>query len=100
MLLVTHSSSLVTPSGTAPRHRCLGSIHRFTRGMMTHAHLLLTIPAEGGRERGREREREGERDGGRERERWREREGERERDGGREKEREGGREVEGEMESE
>lgn len=33
VLLVTHSSSLGTPSGRAPRHRCLGSILLFTSGM-------------------------------------------------------------------
>lgn len=34
VLFVTHSSSLVTPSGRAPRHRCLGSMFLFTSGMM------------------------------------------------------------------
>lgn len=34
VLLVTHSSSLVTPSGSAPRHRCLGSMFLFTNGMV------------------------------------------------------------------
>lgn len=34
VLLVTHSSSLVTPSGRAPRHRCRGSIFLFTSGML------------------------------------------------------------------
>lgn len=33
VLLVTHSSSLGTPLGRAPRHRCLGSILLFTSGM-------------------------------------------------------------------
>lgn len=32
-LLVTHSSSLVMPPGRAPRHRCRGSMFRFTKGM-------------------------------------------------------------------
>lgn len=36
VLLVTHSSSLATPSGRAPRHRYRGSMMRFTSGM---AHL-------------------------------------------------------------
>lgn len=34
VLLVTHSSSLVTPSGRAPRQRCRGSIFLFTNGML------------------------------------------------------------------
>lgn len=34
VLFVTHSSSLVTPSGRAPRHRCLGSMFLFTSGML------------------------------------------------------------------
>lgn len=33
VLLVTHSSSLATPSGRAPRHKYLGSMIRFTNGM-------------------------------------------------------------------
>lgn len=33
VLFVTHSSSLVIPSGRAPRQRCLGSIFLFTKGM-------------------------------------------------------------------
>lgn len=33
VLLVTHSSSLVIPSGRAPRHRCRGSMFLFTKGM-------------------------------------------------------------------
>lgn len=33
VLLVTHSSSLVMPSGRAPRHRCRGSMFLFTKGM-------------------------------------------------------------------
>lgn len=42
VLLVTHSSSLVTPSGRAPRHRCRGSMFLFTSGMLpASAHTLL-----------------------------------------------------------
>lgn len=42
VLLVTHSSSLVTPSGRAPRHRCRGSMFLFTSGMLpVGAHTLL-----------------------------------------------------------
>lgn len=52
VLLVTHSSSLVTPSGTAPRHRCLGSMHLFTSGMAaapyTHSHTHLQRAREEG----------------------------------------------------
>jgi len=33
VLLVTHSSSLGTPLGRAPRQRCLGSMLLFTSGM-------------------------------------------------------------------
>lgn len=44
VLFVTHSSSLVTPSGRAPRHRCLGSMFLFTSGM------LLSNPVERQRE--------------------------------------------------
>lgn len=42
VLLVTHSSSLVTPSGRAPRHRCRGSMFLFTSGMLpASTHTLL-----------------------------------------------------------
>lgn len=33
VLFVTHSSSLVIPSGRAPRQRCRGSMFLFTKGM-------------------------------------------------------------------
>ncbi len=36
VLFVTHSSSLVTPSGNAPRHKCLGSMFLFTNGMLVY----------------------------------------------------------------
>lgn len=33
VLFMTHSSSLPMPSGSTPRHRCLGSMFLFTSGM-------------------------------------------------------------------
>lgn len=33
VLFITHSSSLPMPSGSTPRHRCLGSMFLFTSGM-------------------------------------------------------------------
>lgn len=36
VVLVTHSSSLVTPSGSAPRHKCRGSMFLFTNGMLVY----------------------------------------------------------------
>lgn len=36
VLLVTHSSSLVTPSGSAPRHKCRGSMFLFTSGILLY----------------------------------------------------------------
>ena len=38
VLLVTHSSSLPIPSGTAPWHKCRGSMFLLTRGM-TPSHI-------------------------------------------------------------
>ncbi len=48
VLLVTHSSSLPIPSGTAPWHRCRGSMFRLTKGM-TSSHASATAPAGGQR---------------------------------------------------
>lgn len=46
VLLVTHSNSLATPSGRAPRHRKRGSMIRFTRGMSVG--LFCKVLKEGG----------------------------------------------------
>lgn len=42
VLFVTHSSSLVIPSGRAPRQRCRGSMFLFTKGMAHNLELTNT----------------------------------------------------------
>jgi hypothetical protein len=43
VLLVTHSSSLVIPSGRAPRHKCRGSMFLFTNGMADNLKIKKTL---------------------------------------------------------